>query len=128
MAKSDKMYRKSPKLGRNKDTGDMEVQTPDETGSEEMAPGADAGAPPGMDAGASPEGPPTMDDEMDDMGDRHAQESSDMRKRHRKERKNHKGDNKDDLYSKQANDFDDMNKRQAQEMKKLQKRQAASTD
>lgn len=76
MAKSDKLYSKSPKMERD-DNGDMEVRKPSTDGA---APGED-----GSNAEMQGEGPEAHTEERASMHKRHETELKDMHKRHQKD-------------------------------------------
>src|ERR1051326_9594005 len=104
MSKANRMYKKSPKLGRN-DKGNVEIQTPPNADPETMPEDAAAGP-----ADATPPMPSDEDDDFADMQNRHLKDTADMHHRHRQERKRHKGD-KAALNDKHGSDIADMHKR-----------------
>lgn len=80
MAKSDKLYNKSPKIERDSESGKVGIKKPTKADAEDM--GIEGNELPG--AG---DGMPviTHEEAMDAMHDRHINEMKDMHKRHAKE-------------------------------------------
>jgi hypothetical protein len=82
MAKSDKLYDKSPRLKRDKESGEMGIHKPTEADAENMGV---AGNP--LPTDGSGEIPMEVHQAMASMHDRHSKEMKDMHKRHEDEHK-----------------------------------------
>lgn len=89
MAKSDKMYSKSPKIEKDSE-GKVGIKKPTEANAEDM--GVSGNPLPGSDGKM----PIEIHEKTQDMVERHAAEISDLHKRHAKEFKKLHGDKEED--------------------------------
>jgi hypothetical protein len=77
MAKSEKLYKDSPRVERDKESGEVGITRPSEADAEDM----------GIDGNPLPGGGDGMPVQVEQMHDRHKKEMSDMHKRHEDEAK-----------------------------------------